>query len=70
MVSKPVSLVGVLPLTVVDGQQDTPKRDGEWHDHHGLKISNGEGTVSVYKDEDWETKSNKWDGEMLHDPFR
>jgi len=32
----------------------------------GLRISNGEGTVSVYK----ELPEHQWDGEMQQDPFR
>lgn len=37
-----------------DQELEGSYRDGEWHDHYGLRISNGDGTVSVYKEEEWE----------------
>ena len=30
-------------------QPDGTPKEGEWHDHTGLRISNGQGTVSVYQ---------------------
>ena len=37
------------PIGTPTVSEMTPSRGGAWHEHHGLRISNGGGTVSVYK---------------------